>query len=66
MKIKPESTYIEKPQYYEQNRVLVVSAVRDTVITGYYQNMESWKISPVHISRSEFMKRFELSPIQIR
>lgn len=58
-------TYIEKPEYYYQDRVfLVLKETKEFVITKVI-NLESWKFNISKISRKKFLEKMEISPIQM-
>lgn len=58
-------TYIEKAEYYYQDRVfLVLKETKEFVITKVI-NLESWKFNISKISRKKFLEKMEISPIQM-
>jgi len=63
---KPNITYIELPRFYFSNRVVIVSNVTATMITGQVLNLDTWKKNGTRIKRSDFIRRFEVSPVQMR
>ena len=66
MKIKRDVTYMEKPEYYYSNRVLIVKEAGDEFITGVFLNFETNRHNSTKMRRSSLKKRFEVSPIQVR
>lgn len=59
-------TFIEKPDFYETNRVyLVIKETKEFFVTKVV-NLNSWKFNISKIRKSEFRRRLEISPIQMR
>lgn len=58
------TTYIEKKKYYETNRVFIVSRKEREYIIGRMLNLDTWTTNSTRIRKSEFSKRFEISPLQ--
>jgi hypothetical protein len=58
------TTYIEKKKYYEINRVFIVSRKNTEFIIGRMLNLDTWQFNSTRIRKSEFRRRFEVSPLQ--
>jgi len=58
------TTYIEKKKYYETNRVFIISRRDEHYVFGRFLNLETWKINSTRMGKSEFSRRFEVSPLQ--
>ena len=58
------TTYIENKDYYEYNRVFIVSKISTKYVTGRIVYLDTWKTNSVRFLKSEFFKMFEISPIQ--
>lgn len=65
MAAQDHATYIEKPAYYQINRVFVVARGNDRLVYGQYINLDTWVSCAATIKRDEFEQRFELCPIQM-
>lgn len=58
------TTYIEKKKYYETNRVFIVSKKTDSFVIGRMLNLDTWNFNTTKMRKSEFLKRFEVCPLQ--
>lgn len=58
-------TYIEKPEYWETNRVAVVRGVKGDNVHCTIINLDNWQTSPARISLNDFKRRYELCEIQM-
>lgn len=58
-------TYIEKPEYYYQDRVFLVLKETGKFVITKVINLETWKFNISKISRKKFLEKMEISPIQM-
>ncbi len=59
-------TFIEKPEYYYQNRVFLVLKESTEFVTTKVINLDTWKHNVSTFRKSLFLEKMELSPIQMR
>lgn len=58
------TTYIEKEEFYEYNRVFIVSKQDKNFMIGRMLNLETWRFNSTKIKKEELDRRFEIAPIQ--
>lgn len=59
-------TYIEKPKYYTTNRVFILVRRTPKYVVGTMLDLDTWKRNSTNILLSEFRKRFEVCPLQMK
>jgi hypothetical protein len=71
MKLQINTTYIDKPEYYNENRVIIIRKIETDENNRIYViasiiNFDTQKQNGTRMSLARFLRMFEFSPIQMR